>query len=163
MRCQDAQRLMLDGLEGTMNEDILSALEEHVRRCPECARFRSDFEGIRTGLKGRPLPEPPLDLVERTKVLCLAELDACGSDQETSRVEIRAAALPKFIWAALAALTAFTLIFVVPRIEDIKLDEALTFETALTFALLVQNAVMLFFAPVLIRKFGSAAGHQESE
>ena len=163
MKCQDAQRLMLDGLEGMTDKEFVSALEDHLRRCPRCVRFRSDYEGIRRSLKGRALPKPPLDLVERTMVLCLAELDASESNQETGRIEIRAADPPRFIWAAFALLTALTLIFVVPRIEDINLNETLTFETALTFALLGQNAVMLFFAPVLIRRFGSVAGYQEPE
>jgi hypothetical protein len=163
MRCQDAQRLMLDGLERKMNEDSLFALEDHVRRCPGCAGFRADLKGIRAGLENRTLPEPPADVIERTRALCLAELRANEDASETNPDKTRTAALPGFIQAALAVLTTLTLVFVVPRIEDIKLDETLTFETALTFVLLIQNAFMLFFAPVLIRKFRSNAERQESE
>ena len=163
MRCQDAQRLMLDIPEGTLSADTLSALEEHVRRCPKCAGLRADLEEIRTGLENHPLPEPPADLIERTRAVCLAELRANEDARETNPGKTRVAAPPKFIWAALAVLTVLTLIFVVPRIEDIKFDEMLTFETVLTFSLLIQNAVMLFFAPILIRKFRSNVERQEFE
>jgi hypothetical protein len=60
--------------------------------------------------------------------------------------------VPKIIWVALFALVLLTGILIISLLPDFEIEESLSLKTVLIFTLLVQNATMLFFAPVLIQK-----------
>jgi DNA-directed RNA polymerase specialized sigma24 family protein len=56
------------------------------------------------------------------------------------------------IWAALAVLTGLTLCFLIPGLAGFRQSQKLTLETALVLLVILQNALMLFFAPLLMRR-----------
>jgi hypothetical protein len=60
--------------------------------------------------------------------------------------------VPKVIWAAVFALVVLTGILIVSLLPGLEIEAGLTPKTVLVFTLIVQNAAMLFFAPVLIHK-----------
>jgi hypothetical protein len=63
--------------------------------------------------------------------------------------------IPKYIWAALASLTTLTVILLSLLLTEFNLERPLSFQTVVVLFLMIQNAGMLFFAPVLIRKYRS--------
>jgi hypothetical protein len=65
--------------------------------------------------------------------------------------------------AALAILTALTAVVVYPIFAAPEIVEPLSFRTAAMIALLLQNGMMLFFAPILLRKFKKLPGASRIE
>ena len=84
------------------------------------------------------------------------------AEQET--VIKRVNKVARFLFpAALAVLTALTVVVVYPIFSEPEIVEPLSFRTAAIIALLLQNGMMLFFAPVLFRKFKRLPGASRIE
>jgi hypothetical protein len=105
----------------------------------ESATLEDDLSEIRIHLHEAPIQMPSNEFFERTRILCHARL---------ARPPI-----PKFIWVAFAALLVLSGILMSPLAREISLDQPLSFPMIGVLILLVQNLLMLFFAPVLIQKF----------
>jgi hypothetical protein len=103
--------------------------------------LEEDLSEIRTHLRQSPIPMPPEEFFEHTRVLCHARL---------SRPPI-----PKFIWAAIGVLLILSGIWVSPLAREISLEQPLSFPMIGVLILLLQNLLMLLFAPVVIQKFRS--------
>ena len=154
MRCKDIERLIIDGLDRTLSRQELNEIEQHVIRCPSCARFQEDLHKIRNGLKSLPCPDPSEELVNKTKSLCSTEMEAMRVPYSSAIQGARPKAVPKIIWAAMCALVVLTGILIISLLPlGFEIEESLSPKTALIFTLIVQNAAMLFFAPILIQKF----------
>jgi len=61
--------------------------------------------------------------------------------------------IPKYALPVLFSLILLTAFIIAPMLKNIKLNQPLTFPTIAVLTLLIQNAAMLFFAPILIRKY----------
>jgi hypothetical protein len=53
---------------------------------------------------------------------------------------------------ALLVLTGLTLCFLIPGLEEFRQSQKLTLGTALVLLVILQNALMLFFTPLLMRR-----------
>jgi len=176
MRCKDIERLIIDSSDKDLSSEELSAIEKHVAHCALCARFRDDLKKIRMGVKAMPqpvlppdladdlkkirmgvkaMPQPvlPPDLAQKTRLRCHAEMNrepaaARKIDQVTPSETI-----PKYVWVALLPLIFLTMILIVPVFKEIRLDQTLTFASVVALTIIIQNAVMLLFAPILIRRY----------
>lgn len=150
MRCQDAERLMLETGEKERTPEEQLALETHLESCPGCAAFRDFRVRFRSAWKEATVPQLDPDLVEKTRALCHSELI-----QTSAR---HSAAVPWSIWAAFGILTVITLGFFIPQVLDFFVTKELTPTMGLLLAILLQNAGMLFFAPVIMRRHRIAHG-----
>ena len=103
------------------------------------ATLEEDLIKIRTHLHEVPIQMPSDEFFEQTRALCHAKL-------------VRSS-IPKFIWVAFGALLILSGILMSPLAREIRLDQPLSFPTIGVLILLLQNLLMLFFAPVLIQKF----------
>jgi len=153
MRCKDIERLIIDSSDKDLSSEELSAIEKHVAHCALCARFRDDLKKIRMGVKAMPQPVLPTDLAQKTRLRCHAEMNrepaaARKIDQVTPSETI-----PKYVWVALLPLIFLTMILIVPVFKEIRLDQTLTFASVVALTIIIQNAVMLLFAPILIRRY----------
>lgn len=144
MRCQDAERLMLETTENEGAPEARLALETHLESCPDCAAFRDFRAKLRSASKEAPRPQLDPGLVENTRALCLSELARTSAR--------RSAAVPWSIWAAFGILTVITLGFFIPQILDFFSSKEFTPALGLLLGILLQNAVMLFVAPVVMRR-----------
>ncbi len=155
MKCKDIERLIIDFREDELGAEKLSAIEEHVERCAECASLRNDLRKIRGYLRRMPRPVLSAELAKKTQSMCqvaLGQMPLLGA-RKNAQNHLRA--IPKFIWAALFSLIVLTAILILVLLKDFDLKLPLSLQTAVILALMIQNAGMLFFAPILIRKFSS--------
>ena len=153
MRCQDFERLMLEAKEREPLREERIALEKHLEDCPACARFGAFWEGLqKTGLGNLPRIELSAEFSEKTRLRCRAELDSLAFRPGTLKPERRPGAPPWPILAALLVLTGLTVIFLIPSVEAFFKTQRVTVEAILVFVVVLQNAMMLLFAPVLLRR-----------
>ncbi len=156
MRCKNIERLIIASWDEDLSPEELKAIEQHVGRCAHCARFREELGKIRTGIKAMPTPELSPDLAENTRLRCYAEMkkqQEAARERRSSRTLSRP--IPVYVWATLFVLTLLTMVVILPVVKEIKFDQTLSFKAAAVLTLIIQNAVMLFFAPILIRKYRS--------
>jgi anti-sigma factor RsiW len=152
MRCQDIERLILDIGERELSPEEQTALEHHLARCPACAGFKDLREDIHVSLQKAPPPALPSELEERIRLACHLELDSRLQRQVQKARSAPAAPVPWPIWAALAALTVLTAGFLIPGLEEFLQKQSFSLRTVLTFVLIFQNALTLFFVPIIMRQ-----------
>jgi anti-sigma factor RsiW len=155
MQCKDIERLIIVSSKEELSPEESKLMEQHLEHCIHCARLRDELEKIRLGITTMPKPVLPPDLAQKARQRCLDEMRLQPATAKRVFSRIRSHPIPKYVWAALVPLTVFTVLLVAPAIQEIRLDESLTFESAAALTLLIQNAGMLFFAPILIRRYRS--------
>lgn len=156
MRCKNIERLIIASRDEDLSSEELKAIEQHVGLCAQCARFREELEKIRTGIKALPTPELSPELAENTRLRCYAEMKKQReAAQEKRSLRALSRPIPVYVWATLFVLTLLTMVIILPAIREIRFDQTLSFKAAAVLTLIIQNAVMLFFAPILIRKYRS--------
>jgi hypothetical protein len=140
MRCQDIERLILESEERELSGEERLALDEHLARCASCTGFNDFCHSLRITSPNGPEQDLPAEVDQRVRRLCHQELNK------------KSAGVPWMIWAALALLMFLTIDFLIPRVEEFWQNQKVTLEMGLVIILLLQNALMLFFAPVIIRR-----------
>lgn len=155
MQCKDIERLIIVSSEEELSPEESKLMEQHLGHCTHCARLRDELEKIRLGITTMPKPVLPPDLAQKARQRCLDEMRLRSASAKRVFSRIRPYPIPKYVWAALAPLIIFTVLLIAPAINDIQLDESLTFKSAAALAVIIQNAGMLFFAPILIHRYRS--------
>lgn len=145
MRCKEAENKLLENPKG-----IAPDLVRHLSECRRCSQFRDDIERIRGGLRELPRPAPRKDLADQTRARCLAAIAADTATSPCARPETPPAPVPVAIWAALAALIILTGLIMIPGLGEL-IDRTRSLLSAAVLALLLQNAVTLILAPILLR------------
>lgn len=159
MRCKDIERLIVDASEGGLSQEETRAIEEHMSSCEKCARLYEELEGIRVCLRNSSKPVLPDELAQKTQELCYRELDFLREAPQKLAHRMRNHSIPKLIWAAIASLILITGFLLLPLIRDIELEETFSFPAIVVLFLIIQNAAMLFFTPVILRKFRGRNHH----
>ncbi|NIM89774.1 MAG: hypothetical protein GTO17_02375 [Candidatus Aminicenantes bacterium] len=153
MRCQDIERLIIEYSERKLSQEELGAIEEHLAQCTACTCFEKDFKNIRISLQKMSPLTPPSELERRIRDMCQEELSSRLA-AEKQRVSLtHPSHVPWIIWVALVSLIVLTALLLVSLFKNIGLNQPLSFGDAFILAVILQNAVMLFFAPVIIRKY----------
>lgn len=137
MNCEDIAILLSS--DDDLDQKNRQEIERHLSRCERCAAFVSDLQRMRIHLRKVSIPMASDEFFEQTRSLCHAKLGRSS--------------IPKYIWAALAALLILTGILMLPLAREIGLDQPLSLPTIGVLILVLQNLLMLFFTPVLIQKF----------
>jgi len=155
MRCQDIERLIIDYSERNLSQEELRAIEQHLAQCSECARFEKDFRNIRNSLQKMSPLTPPDELERRIRDMCQDELSSRLAAEKQLVSHTHPSPVPWIIWVALVSLIVLTAFLLVSLFKNTGLNQPLSFEGAFVLAVMLQNAVMLFFAPLIIRKYQS--------
>jgi anti-sigma factor RsiW len=153
MKCKDIERLIIDFKEEELSAEELSAVKEHVERCARCASLRNDLGKIRVYLKRMSRPVLSAELAAGTRSICQAELGSRPLSRARMNARNHLKSIPKLIWAALFSLTVLTSVLVLVLLKDFDLKLPLSPQAVVVLTLMVQNAWMLFLAPIVIRKF----------
>jgi hypothetical protein len=135
---------MLEKSERARTPEEQRTLEAHLESCPDCVAFRDFREGLRVAREKAPVPELDAGLAEKVRLRCHAELD--------TKAVRRSAGVPRSIWAAFCILTVITVGFFIPQIQEFFTTKEFTPAIGLLLIIILQNAVMLFFAPVIMRR-----------
>jgi len=153
LRCRDVERLMLEGEDRALPAEERGLVEEHVRSCTRCRGFAADRALVRAELAGIRWPAPPEELVLRTRRM-LRDAGAAAP-----------AAVPAWVLVALAAVTIITSIWLAAWLPDVTPEMILAdlpFGGLVAIFIIVQNALMLFCAPVVLRTARARRGEFES-
>jgi len=156
MRCQDIARLMLEASERELDREERLAVDRHLAQCAACASLRDYWKEVQFSLQNEPVPSLPFALEERVRLACHEELNSKLHLQTRPALRAPSAPVPWPIWAALAALILLTLAFLIPCIEEFLEKQSFSLRTVLVLVLILQNSLMLFFAPVIMRRRGRA-------
>jgi len=143
MECKKVKQWIMDSSAEDLDGKEGANIGRHISECPECASLWDDLKKIRLHLNKIPQPVPSEEVLKRTRSVCRARL----------RISPPSPSVPKYIWMAFAALVILTGVWMVPLSRELRLDQPLSLRAVGVLVLMIQNAVMLFFAPVLIRKF----------
>lgn len=153
MKCKDVERWIIAVSEESPEEGKLSQVEEHIVNCPGCARFEEDLKKIRLHIQKTKAPVLSEELIHRTRLMCHAAMKASSPTEKSFISRIKAASIPVYIWIALVSLVVLTVILMLPLLKELAAEDLLSLQAVVTLSLMIQNAVMLFFAPLILRKF----------
>lgn len=151
MRCKDIKRLIIDASERDLEQAEKHVLEKHLAECEVCARFQNQYQNIRLSLSTSPKPALPHLLDSLTLGACQDWIYTAATTGKVIPSSSKSA-LPKLVWSALFLLTVLTVIILIPLLKEFQLDQNISVSTAVALTLILQNAVMLFFAPLIIRR-----------
>jgi hypothetical protein len=148
MRCKDVERLIVDFSEEVLDGNTIERIKNHIASCPRCSALDNDLKKIRSFLQHVPSPAVSEEFFDQTRARCHAIL------LEPSKAESKAEhpSVPWWIWAAFSTLLILTGILMLPLAAGIDLDQPLSFPEFGVILLVLQNLVMLFFAPVLFQR-----------
>jgi hypothetical protein len=145
---------MVDAGDRELSREECLLLEEHAAQCAACSGLKEFWGNIRADIKKAPKAGLPESLESRVRSLCHAEIGAAQAGRSRQDLSSEAVPVPRPIWAALAVLTALTLTLLVGGIEEFSRSKEVTVEIVLLAALILQNGLTLFFAPVIMRRRG---------
>lgn len=155
MKCKNIERLVIESSKDELSAEDLSRIKQHLLNCSKCGQLEDDLKKIRVFLKKTVLPTPPPELVRQTQLMCHTEIKALKTGVKKVSALSSSRLIPKYIWAALVSLITLTVILLSPLLTEFNLEQPLSFQTVVVLFLMIQNAGMLFFVPVLIRKYRS--------
>lgn len=155
MKCKDIERLVIESSKDELSAEDLSRIKQHILYCSKCAQLEDDLKKIRIFLKKTAPPSPPVELVRQTQLMCHTEINAFKAGIKKFSGLSSSRLIPKYIWAALVSLITLTVILFSPLLTEFNLEQPLSFQAVVVLFLMIQNAGMLFFTPVLIRKYRS--------
>jgi hypothetical protein len=154
MRCQDFERLILESRERELSREEQRSIENHLAQCASCNRFREFWLGLRIPIQNSPAADLPPDLDDRVRLSCHDALETSGGKRRRAQPSAprQSAPVPWPIWAALSVLTVLTLAFLIPGILEFWQNQKLTPGIVLVLVLILQNALALFFVPIIVRR-----------
>ena len=151
MKCRECQESLIIRETGEMNARTRSEIQEHLTQCKTCTDLEKHLRIIREGIPRMKTTELSPELDQQTRILCQSYLAAEKADPR--RLMSRSAHVtPRTIWAVLIGLTVLSSIWIVPALKDFQIGDPLTFKTSAALAFLLQNSLMLFFTPLLLRQ-----------
>jgi hypothetical protein len=150
MRCQNVERLIIDGREPGPEER--AKMDAHLARCARCSDLREFWPSVHERAAKRPAPELPSGLSEKVRLAAHAELVSRLRERADRERAPAGPGVPGLIWAAIGTVTALTLGFLIPAVHEVIENQKLTFGAALVLGLVLQNTLTLFFAPVVLRR-----------
>jgi len=154
LSCRDVERLVIEGEDRELSPDLRGLVEDHLGGCGRCRGFAADRNVIRREIADVRWPAPPEGLVRRTRRRLVE-----------SRPDIRSAAVPAWIIVALAVATVITGIWLGVSLADVTPDMTLAELPVAGLAaviVIIQNALTLLLAPIVLRAVRSRRSASES-
>ncbi len=154
LSCRDVERMTLEGEDRELSREERGFVEDHLQGCRGCRSFAADRTVIREELAAVRWPPPPDALVHRTRRMLLE-----------SGPGARPAAVPGWVMVAMAVVTIVTALWLAVSLADVTPDMTLadlSFTGLAAVLVVIQNALMLLFAPVVLRTFRARRGASES-
>ncbi|HDT11928.1 MAG TPA: hypothetical protein ENN58_04240 [bacterium] len=154
MQCKKFEYLIIESSERDLTDGEQLRLQEHCSQCNDCAHFKESLEEIRFSLKHTAPPSLSSDLDKKTKHLFMLEIDRKKFSPGKEEIPFRPP-VPIYIWAAVALLTLLTSLLLFPELMTLNSDQPISLRTIALLTVILQNTVMLFFTPLIIRRYKS--------
>ena len=148
MRCIQVENILIEGMPD-QSAAIQAQVRAHLEHCPQCRRLAEDLQKLRREAASLAAISAPEAIVGSVLERCRSELRA-GIQPFPARV-------PVWVGACAGLLLVLTILWAYPVLEDFVTEESVNYSTGLVIALLVQNTIMLLFAPLVIRIFRDRA------
>lgn len=142
MRCRNVQRWLVSHEKKDEKSPGFFRIQNHLKECEQCFHFKRDLDGIRKTMASNPRPEPPSGLVHTTFSRCRNLL-----------ITPSPAPVPKTIWITFSLILIITIWLTLPApalFQNTALQ--LSYLDITPLVLIIQNAVMLLFVPVILIK-----------
>jgi hypothetical protein len=152
--CRDVERLVIAGEDRRLSAGDRDLAADHLRACARCRAFAEDRRAMREEAGALRWPAPPQALVRETRRLMLE-----------SGAETRPTALPAWVLVTLALVAVATGIWLAVSLAGVTPETNLADLPVAGLAalfIIVQNALMLLLAPVVLRKVRARRGASES-
>ncbi len=150
MRCKKYRLWIIAATEGDLPHEARHALEEHLKSCAVCVGFKRDLAALRQHLST--LPEPEISgLVEaETRAICHAALRLGRARSAALSTHWRRLPIPRLVWAAIPVLAILTAAVMAFGLRELA-DESASLLSAAVLTMVLQNAAMLVFSPILLK------------
>ncbi len=150
MRCKDIRHVFIEDAGQDLSPKEHEELDEHLATCERCSSFREGLESVRRGVEGLALPAPSDRTEYEIRTLIKNAPFVRGGSAEPLPPRWGSFSIPRYIWAAIPVLVVLTSLIMASGLQDV-LNKTGSFLASTFVALLLQNAAMLVFAPILIR------------
>jgi predicted anti-sigma-YlaC factor YlaD len=143
--CSDVERLILESEGRKLGPGEQALVERHLGSCGRCRGFAADREIIRESAAALGWPVLPAGLDRRARQLV-----------RDNAAERRPTTVPAWLLAALAIVTIVTGIGLAVSLADVTPETRLADLSPAGLAavfIIIQNALTLLFAPVVVRTF----------
>ncbi len=155
MKCKDIKRLVIASSGKLPDSKQLHAINLHVEHCIRCTRLKEDMESLRSLLQQRPNLVLPEDLDKKTYQKCLSEIQSLQKNTQRASFWQHMQSIPTHMKVVFISLLVVMVIWFFSFFEDFGSGggEPLSMPAIFGLFLIIQNAMMLLFAPLLIRRF----------
>lgn len=151
MKCKQAEKLIIEWSQTGLDPLNKAKLDAHILSCPKCSSFSEHLYKIHRGINKMKAPEPSMKLLEKTSALCHRELMRQSRVFSFENSRQLTAKTPKLIWTALGASLVLIIVWAFPILKEFVNEQIITQRTIYVITIIIQNILMLFFAPVLLR------------
>lgn len=142
MRCRNVQQWLVSHEKKDEKSPDFFRIQNHLNECDPCFHFKQDLNDIREIMAGNPRPEPPPELVRSTFNRCRNMLNTPSP-----------APVPKTIWVTFTLILIMTIWLTLPAPALLQnKSPQLSYLDITPLMLIIQNAVMLLFFPVILIK-----------
>jgi anti-sigma factor RsiW len=150
MRCKKIGLWIIAATEGDLPDKAGQAVEEHLASCEACVGFKRDLETLRQRLTA--LPEPKLSelVAAETRTKCRAALKSDRRLATALAAGWRRLPIPRLIWAVIPVLVLLTAVIMAFGLQELA-EESASLLSAAVLTMVLQNATMLVFAPILLK------------
>lgn len=161
MKCKDIEQWIYESSPENLDVELRDTVFQHLQNCSRCARLKEDMDGIRKLLQQRACPNLPEELDRSTYLKCRDEIHSLQDDKKKIGLGQHIQTIPVSMKIAFIALLVLTAVWILPIFEDFGFGgESVSFSTILGLFWIIQNVVMLLFAPLLIRRYQSKKEQQ---
>lgn len=156
MKCKDIKRKIIE-LSGRLQDSKqLDAIHSHVEHCSKCLHLKEDVESLRSLLQRRAEPNLPEYLDKKTYQMCKSEIQSFQKNRQRADFQQHMQFIPIHMKVVFISLLVVMGIWLFSIFEDFGFGgESFSMPTIFGLFLIIQNVMMLLFAPLLIRRFRS--------
>ena len=156
MKCRHLKAYLLETDKPAFSYIKKSEFREHIKNCPHCRHYCDQLMQLRGHLKDIETVKPSHNVLEKTLQACRTQLQQTAQASLAQRESFQ---IPKLVWVALAGLLMLTLMFLSPALLNSILEEPIPYPISVVVIIALQNVLMLFFSPILLKIKQGGEGH----
>lgn len=154
MKCKHFRSLILEQPDRELTAGESRMLADHLSGCRECLAFKQELLLLGGLIGENRFPELSTDVEREVRKRCHRALRERETAKQAAEKIPAWLGIPRGILLSLFLLVAITMILILTGFGEISIGNTLSAGDLLILMLVLQNAVMLLFSPVLFRKYG---------